>query len=179
MPPYDPLAVANYFIRKGTEDNKYLITPMKLQKLIYFAHGWHLGIIGSPLIDELCEAWDYGPVIQSVYHEFKKYGNKPITRLADQFQFSDVSDKSLELDDCLEFYTPEINPKDIDTKKLLDRILKVYGDKSALYLSQLTHLPGTPWEVASKEAKEKGVKGYDIKNEDIRAYFKKNLIKKS
>lgn len=71
-------AVANYFLDKAREDGVDL-SPMKLQKLIYFAHGWHLAIYGEPLIDESVEAWAWGPVISSIYHDFKKYGRDPIT----------------------------------------------------------------------------------------------------
>jgi len=44
---------------------------MKLQKLVYYAHGWHLALNNEPLIDEQVECWQYGPVISSLFHEFK------------------------------------------------------------------------------------------------------------
>jgi len=71
------LAVANYFIKKGI-DTKKSVSPMKLQKLVYFAHGWRLALYNSPLIDEAIQAWQYGPVIPGIYHEFKHYGNRDI-----------------------------------------------------------------------------------------------------
>ena len=83
-PPYRSLAVANWFI-----ENLSKITPLKLQKLIYFAHGWHLAIRDQPLIDELVEAWEYGPVIPNVYHEFKVFGNQPITETGTVWEMSD------------------------------------------------------------------------------------------
>jgi len=49
---YSSFEVANYFIKKSLQE-KRPITPMKLQKLIYFAHGWNLGLAGKPLINEL------------------------------------------------------------------------------------------------------------------------------
>jgi len=74
-PLYRSMAVANWFI-----DHVRNLTPLKLQKLIYYAHGWHLALRDQPLIDELIEAWEYGPVVPNVYHEFKEFGNQPITR---------------------------------------------------------------------------------------------------
>ena len=47
---------------------------MKVQKLVYFAHGWHLGITKKPLINEQVEAWPYGAVIPSLYDYLKQWG---------------------------------------------------------------------------------------------------------
>src|SRR5208282_4587731 len=73
QPQYPSMAVANWFI-----ENLSRVDPLKLQKLVYFAHGWHLALRDQPLIDELVEAWDYGPVVPSLYHQFKRYGNQSI-----------------------------------------------------------------------------------------------------
>jgi len=40
---YSPLAVANYFLERGVRE-EVAIDAMKLQKLIYLAHGWFLAI---------------------------------------------------------------------------------------------------------------------------------------
>ncbi|QLH42366.1 MAG: DUF4065 domain-containing protein [Coxiellaceae bacterium] len=58
---------------------------MKLAKLIYVAHGWSLALNDVPLIDEAVQAWKFGPVIESVYHEFKHFGNDVINSLAIDF----------------------------------------------------------------------------------------------
>lgn len=75
---HNPLAIANYFIELAKNDDN-LVSPMKLQKLVYFAHGWCLALADKPLINEKVEAWQYGPVVGSLYREFKKYGNEGIT----------------------------------------------------------------------------------------------------
>jgi len=75
------LAVANYFITKANDEGTEL-TPMKLIKLVYIAHGWHLGLKNESLIDEGVQAWKYGPVIKSVYDEFKGYKNGQVNRPA-------------------------------------------------------------------------------------------------
>ena len=70
---YDPIAVANFFIQKSIETGLE-VTPMKLLKLVYIAHGWSLGLFGEPLIDEAVVAWTYGPVIPDLYKVLKDYG---------------------------------------------------------------------------------------------------------
>lgn len=77
---YSSHQIANYFIRKSHATDIGL-TPMKLIKLCYIAHGWHLALTGSELLDEVIFAWKYGPVIKTLYRDFKQYGNCQISEL--------------------------------------------------------------------------------------------------
>lgn len=43
------------------------MTPMKLQKLLYYCQAWHLVCEGARLFNEDMEAWPHGPVVRSVY----------------------------------------------------------------------------------------------------------------
>jgi uncharacterized phage-associated protein len=159
-PPYSALAVANWFIENLPET-----TPLKLQKLIYFAHGWHLALKGKPLIDDVVQAWDYGPVVQSVYHEFKQFGKSPIP----SFAFATTVDLDNEGD--LRIVTPRIPRDDGDTQKFLIRVAEVLGKFSGLQLSASTHKEGTPW--ADTVQSNPGRKYVVIPDERIKAYFEK------
>ena len=75
--PVPPVAVANWLLKKSWDENKP-ITQMKIQKLLYFAHGWHLALLDKPMMDEVVQAWKFGPVFESVYHTFKYFGAAPI-----------------------------------------------------------------------------------------------------
>lgn len=80
---FSPQAVANYLLDKARDDGE-LLTHMKLQKLVYIAHGWHLAVTGKPLLSDPVEAWQFGPVIRSLYHDLKHFGHEPISgRLRD------------------------------------------------------------------------------------------------
>ena len=75
------LSVANYFVDKSLKETKAL-KPLKLMKLVYIAHGYMLAMLGYSVFSkrfDKVEAWKFGPVIPSVYHSFKRYGNQPIT----------------------------------------------------------------------------------------------------
>ena len=54
-------------------------THMKLQKLLYYAQGYHLGALSAPFFPESIEAWEHGPVVREVWYEFNKYGSDDIT----------------------------------------------------------------------------------------------------
>lgn len=54
------------------------ITPMKLQKLLYYCQGYHLALTGRPLFPETIEAWDHGPVVRSVHREYSRYSKQSI-----------------------------------------------------------------------------------------------------
>lgn len=153
---YSPLCIANYFIYKSIDEG-LKITPMKVLKLVYIAHGWHLGIRKEPLITEQTEAWKYGPVVESVYRAFKKYGKNDI----DSMQFLSNQDKS-EFNDLLS------NDND---RALLDRVWDVYKDYSGTELSSLTHLPNTPWHTTWHKEGGSLKSGAIIPNSSIRIYY--------
>lgn len=75
--PYPVMQVAHAFVAFCDEHGD-LITNLKLQKLLYYAQGWHLGLYGAPLFREPLQAWIRGPVVPVVYDEFKRFGSKPI-----------------------------------------------------------------------------------------------------
>jgi uncharacterized phage-associated protein len=74
----DAINVAELFLSWAHRDGD-LITNLKMQKLLYYAQAWHLvNFNKKPLFNDGIEAWDFGPVIPSVYHEYKTFGYRPI-----------------------------------------------------------------------------------------------------
>ena len=154
--PYSAKAIANYFLPKGH------LTQMKLHKLVYYAHGWHLGFTQAPLLDETLEAWQYGPVVPSLYHEFGDLGASPIERRAVDFDWETMT-----------FTEPRVDPADRFVNRLLDRVWTVYGNYTAAQLSNLTHERNSPWSV-TRECNP-GVRRAGIPNDVIRGHFAKRL----
>jgi len=161
--PFPAKCIANEFLKIAKEKGDAL-TPMKLQKLVYFAHGWYLALTGQPLISERIEAWQYGPVIPALYHEFKVFGNDPITASATDFHLEDgkAKFKPNTLDEC------GADKEEIDkVKSLIARVYDVYGPFTAVRLSNSTHMQGSPWQQVYKD----GVKRLAIPDEIIKNYF--------
>ena len=125
--PHSAISVAKYLLDRANDQGRS-ISPMKLIKLVYMAHGWSLGLYGTPLIQEPVEAWKYGPVIRELYHKVKDYRSSPIPPGAFGSQRSDDEFSEIE-------------------KTVMDQTLEIYGKWSAIELSQLTHAEGTPWDV--------------------------------
>ena len=127
---YTPRKIADFFLYAGKDDQS--MTPMKLIKLVYIAHGWCLGLYNRPLINESPEAWKYGPVIPSLYDKFRQYGNQKID--------IPVNENPIQEDD--------------KTNLLLQKIWNTYGKYTAIQLSAMTHEPGTPWSITWEKAKK-------------------------
>ncbi len=158
---YSAKAIANFFI---DHYKKQKFTPLKLQKLIYIAHGWHLAMYDEDLVnDEYAEAWQFGPVFPSVYHEFKDLGSQPVRRRA--------TDLDLDEDGNVTFAAPLVKPNDERTTALLRRVWDVYGKFTAAQLIELTHAPGSPWDKAQR--KDGGLRrNPHIEREDIESHYK-------
>ncbi|NVK54961.1 MAG: SocA family protein [Alteromonadaceae bacterium] len=164
MNTYSAKAIANAFLRLARKDGQS-ITPMKLQKLVYLAHGWALGLNDKPLIKDDVEAWQFGPVISSLYHEFKEYGSGAIT--------NDASDFDLDFDTFeIVYEVPVIKEDDTDANELVEAVWNSYKKYSGGQLSNLTHREGTPWKQAYN-----GNKGQKIDTQLIAEHYK-GLIRK-
>ncbi|MGD9142858.1 MAG: DUF4065 domain-containing protein [Dehalococcoidia bacterium] len=110
--------VAKYILqRQGS------MTTMKLQKLVYYCQAWSVVWDEKPMFNEKIQAWASGPVVRELYESHRG-----------QYQIS-----SLKMGDI-----SNLAPDEIET---INAVLDVYGDKSAQWLSDLTHMEN-PWNEA-------------------------------
>jgi uncharacterized phage-associated protein len=164
--PHTSLAVANKFIEMSRKDNRP-ITLMKLLKVIYFAHGWHLALCeNKPLIDDTIEAWKFGPVAPTVYHALKENASNPIKDFG-----KDINIEKMEL------FVPILEGGTF-LDAFLNRIWEIYGKFTASQLSELTHQPGTPWYKIWFDEKGCERKGAEIPDHLIYEFFKQKLSPK-
>ena len=123
---YKALDIAKWFLYYNNrvimlDSDADYISNLKLQKLLYYAQGTFLAIKDEPLFDDELLAWEHGPVVYSVYQEYKKYHSNGIP-------FD-------------EEYVNNIGKKD---EELLKEVYKVFGKYSAWGLREMTHKE-TPW----------------------------------
>ena len=68
------------------------ITPLKLQKLLYYIQSWHIAKFNKDtLYNDLPEAWVNGPVYREIYNSFKAsfFRNQNILTNLDEISISD------------------------------------------------------------------------------------------
>ena len=76
--------IANYFIWLAAQTD-VKINIYKLQKLVYYAQAWHLGIYGTPLFDADFQAWIHGPVIPDLLEKYQRqFSWEPILEKVEQ-----------------------------------------------------------------------------------------------
>lgn len=169
---YCAKAVANFFLYQRDKSG-VSISPLKLQKLIYIAHGWHWALHHTPLIhDEHVEAWRFGPVYPSIYHEFKHLGNDPIQEMATEIELIiDQENESL-TGTNYRIYKPDIPLEDDTAREFLMQVWDAYKNFSAIELSNMTHALGTPWhETTSGGTRIK--RNEHIPEQTIKNYYRK------
>ncbi len=140
--------VANYILWlddrfEGSEG----ITPLKLQKLVYYCQGFHLALFDETLFNDEIEAWLHGPVVADLYHHFKSAGDN-IVEPPQDIDISIFTDEQIEL---------------------LDEVIESYGQFSAWRLRNMTH-EEMPW----KNAYEPGSNNI-ISRADMKVYFETQL----
>ena len=148
------ITVANTLLEKAISEDETL-THMKLQKMAYCLHGWHLARLGEPACAEQVGAWKYGPVFRELYRAFKRFGGEPIDDFA--YVVDDNGDRVYRI----------VSDENHDFHKLLEDVWHRYAQYSGTQLSTLTHREGTPWQ----EARRRGEPFID--NEAIRRHFAK------
>lgn len=129
------------------------VTPLMLQKLLYYIQGIYSALYGTPMFVEDCRAWVHGPVFAEVYDLFKEFKYNPI----DDARFAVLEGSEEALTD--------------DERSVIDLVLKTFGMYGGKTLERITHQE-EPWLIARK--------GYDdsipsqeiLQKDSIMRYFK-------
>ena len=130
-------------------DKQGPMTAMKLQKLCYYAYGYHLAWEERQLFPERFEAWANGPVCKELY--VKHRGRF-------QLNAGDVAGDAAALD--------------AGERESVDLILASYGAFTANQLSQMTHQE-KPWVCARARAGVAPMQRSDepLTDEDVFEFF--------
>lgn len=123
------LSVAKYIL------SKIKCTHLQLEKLVYLCFADYLCSTDKPLFDDTIYAFKLGPVVKTVYEEYKKYRGDTIT--IDPIE----SKYEMPLRSLISF-TEDGHEKLLS----IDKTLEKYGCYSANELVDITHTNGSPWE---------------------------------
>ena len=138
------LDVAQYLLNIAEEKQRKM-NPMQLLKMTYICYGYYSVENNGQLFTDSIEAWRYGPVIPNLYRKIKKYGQGSVNKKigGDVSTLSDIK------------------------KEWIEAVYEAYKDFSALRLSAITHLEGTPWSKVHIEDLN-----MQITDDFIRPYYK-------
>ena len=120
------LRVIAYIFEKLEE-----VTPLMLQKLLYFIQGVYSALYGKPIFEEDCRAWIHGPVYPEVYDLFRDFKYNPI----DDARFALLEGTEDALTD--------------DEKRVIDLVANTFGMYGGKVLEKITHNED-PWMEARK-----------------------------
>jgi uncharacterized phage-associated protein len=134
---YSSIAIANSFLGLVSDSTVQVppMTNMKIQKLVYIAHGFTLGMLHEPLLSTHVHAFQYGPVMPVLYEKLKKFGSGPVPGLIN-----------------VDSEVTPLNANDYTVihASIIRGVWNKYGKLSAIQLSNITHKEGTPWDVTWK-----------------------------
>jgi uncharacterized phage-associated protein len=120
------LQVIAYIFEKLEE-----VSPLVLQKLLYFIQGVYSALYGKALFQEECRAWIHSPVYPEVYELFSDFKYNPI----DDARFA-------MLDGAADALTKE-------EKDVVDLVVNTFGMYGGKMLEKITHNED-PWKEARK-----------------------------
>jgi len=127
---------------------------LKLQKLAYYCQGYHLAVHGSPLFNAPICAWTHGPVITSLYHEYKVHGDGNITVPSGLDYVSQLSESALEI---------------------VDFVIMKFGQVGAWILRNKTHQE-SPW-LSHYDAVIQSADKQEITHQELIGFFKMEVAK--
>ncbi len=125
------------------------ITPLALQKALYYIQGFYYAFYNTFLFTEECEAWVHGPVYRNVYFKYRDYRFDPIT-------------KSQYFDDSV------LNTSE---KAIFDSVIHNLCCYSGKVLEQFTHNE-TSWLIARGDLPVTESSEKIISHDNIGTYFK-------
>ena len=140
--------VAKYVIVK-TED----ITPLALQKILYYIEGFSLALLHRKIFYTECEAWAHGPVYPEIYACFSPYRYHPIEK--ENF----IGEVSLDL----------LSKEEV---QLIDQVIKCFGCYSGKILEAMTHQTD-PWLMARGKIEEAEISNHKISTSNMQDFFSK------
>lgn len=129
--------IANYIVWYVNDEtnnlSNYSLTPLKLQKILYYISTEYFRKFGKRLFAEDFQKWQYGPVVKEVYHEFKSSGlhhiAKPKAILEISANFG-ISRKEFEVEPML------VNE---EFTKIANMVIENYTPWRVFDLVELTH----------------------------------------
>ncbi len=130
------------------------VTPLMLQKLLYFIQGIYCARYQKPMFPEDCRAWVHGPVYPEVYDLFRDFKYDPI----DDARFVMLNSSADALTD--------------EEKGVIELVINTFGMYGGKTLEKITHNE-EPWRNARRGYGEGSPSNEILRKESIQKYYER------
>lgn len=158
---YEARKICNFLIARSVA-HSFELTNLRINKLLYFIHGWGLTSRREGLIRNHFLAWKHGPVVRPVFDTFKIFGEGRITEPAKYLDYVAAEEKVVTYDD--------IASSDCE---IISRVFTAYDRYTTSQLVTMSHEPGGPWDIVYSAWSKDNRLNLRIPNELIREHFLK------
>ena len=164
---YNALDIANYILWYANKEHSKIkdVSNLKLQKLLYYVAATYLAKYEEPLFDEPIEKWQLGPVVPSVYREFKNAG-----RHISQPSFRVKVGSNFQVQVINFDHSKIVEPVTTHIAEIVSNLIKLEPFK----LVDKTHAE-TMWS-NDRHKIFSGIKGIKYDNDELKRYFKVNQL---
>lgn len=133
MNSYSSKAISNEFLRLAEDEGKKL-NQIHIHKFSYLSHAMCLVIYDKPLVNESFYAWPFGPVLISIYREFKDIRKNHINRYSKDGNIF-----------------PQISIDDKNSRDIIKKVWNQFKDYEWWELSKYTNNHKSPWDLCFEE----------------------------
>jgi len=138
--------IAIYFLHRVDRKAGDIISPKKLQKLVYYAQVWSMVLRNQPLFSQATKAWMHGPVVRELWEKYQDY------------RFNAIPEPETPI--------PDFIPSELE---VLEYTWGRYGELSARQLEEMTHQEA-PWQIARKDLPPQQRSNEVVSLEDMRIH---------
>lgn len=165
---FTALDVANYIVYFVNNSlKKQNLTPIKLQKILYYVYVNCLVKHNFKLFDQPIEKWKFGPVVSDVYHNFKTVGTVHIAHTVPSYRFTDDANGGFSFE-IIPFDNTKIEQSSVANE--INSTITNLIDRSPFELVEITHNE-EPWKRCESQILN-GAKGLIYSDQELLDYFK-------
>lgn len=159
---YSALEIAKYIINYSIEQEN-AVSNLKLQKLLYYVQAAFLVEEDKRCFKEPIIAWEYGPVVEDIYKNYKSYGRELITEQQEDTKCLVFDSKAMKI------VYRKVDMIEREDRSIINNVVDAYADvKNPFILVKKTHTE-SPWKDTDINK--------EITIEKIRDYYNKERAK--
>lgn len=162
---HDARAIANFFIDQAGKAFVRDVNAQKLNSLVYYAHGWHLAMFGTPLVDSPILATQDGVQVKTLAQPLESFGIKTISEPIRDLNMDPMTSGQMML--------KTVRVEDAGkAARILSMTWKAYGKLSSYDLYQALAVDDSPWDMTWNRREDLGKHEVTVPDPVIQNWFR-------